>query len=527
MQEQTQTKILLLSSCSVFWLLPTPGRQFASPLRRNASNLLIRTNAVTIGAVSRISEAFVSRLPSEFQFQAIICKRLWQLHERVSLIRWCLIMALASPMQVPPSEPGRHNKASNMGSDSMSPSPGPSSSLTHSPQTSPRHELTQAPPVEQALLSVGFNQDYGCFACGTQTGFRIYNCDPFKETFRREFDGAGIALVEMLFRCNILALVGGGKSPKYSPNKVMIWDDHQSRCIGELSFRSEVRAVRLRRDRIVVVLEFKIYVYNFADLKLLHQIETLSNTKGICALSPGPTSCVLACPGQRRGEIRIELYSAKKTRFVQAHDSSLACLALSQDGQLLATASNKGTLIRIFSTVDGSKLQELRRGAERAEIYSIAFSANLHWLAVSSDKGTVHVFGLKRNTEETRSEAMPTAASPNGTALASGGSSGYLLGGPSSLLSFAASNAGSSLAFMKGVLPKYFSSEWSFAQFHVPEETKTIVAFGPQKNTVIIVGANGSYYRCSFDGTNGGGMVQAEYERFMKHDETEEETVTV
>lgn len=163
----------------------------------------------------------------------------------------------------------------------------------------------------------------------------------------------------LFLRCNILALVGGGKSPRYSPNKVMIWDDHQSRCIGELSFRSEVRAVRLRRDRIVVVLELKIYVYNFADLKLLHQIETSPNRKGICALSPTPKTCVLACPGQRKGEVRVELYSMKKTRFVQAHDSSLACLSLSLDGALLATASNKGTLVRIFNTADGTKLQEV------------------------------------------------------------------------------------------------------------------------------------------------------------------------
>ena len=56
-------------------------------------------------------------------------------------------------------------------------------------------------------------------------------------------------------------------------------------------------------------------------------------------------------------QVRVELYDVRRTKFVEAHTTSLACLALSLDGKLLATASERGTLVRVFSTTDGSKLQ--------------------------------------------------------------------------------------------------------------------------------------------------------------------------
>ncbi|KAM0994870.1 hypothetical protein PS2_010367 [Malus domestica] len=402
---------------------------------------------------------------------------------------------LLNTPNMPHPQPQSHQPP-NSASDSE---PGDSHSLsTQYPSPGPNLNPNQIPKVHH----LSFNQDHGCFSVATDSGFRVYNCDPVRELFRRDSGQRGVGMVQMLFRYQILALVGGGPDPIYPPNKVMMWDDNESRCYAELAFRSEVRGVRLRRDRIVVVLEHKIFLYSITDLTLEHQIVTISNPKGLCEVSQGSGHPVLVCPGLQKGQVRVDHYGSKRTKFIVAHDSALSCLGLTQDGRLLATASSKGTLIRIFNALDSSLLQEVRRGAERAEIFSLAFSSGAQWLAASSDKGTVHVFSVKVDSgslggERSSSSSESSHPSPLGI---------------------------SSLSFMKGlsfsgVLPKYFSSEWSVAKYHLPEGLRYTVAFGHQKNTVVILGMDGSFYRCQFDPVNGG-MTQIEYHNFLKPEET-------
>jgi WD40 repeat protein len=252
---------------------------------------------------------------------------------------------------------------------------------------------------------------------------RLPNLTPSSSTSlqrRHTFDGEGLAIAEMLFTSNLMALVGGGPMPKFPANKVMIWDDHQKRPIAELPFSSPVRSVKLKNDRIAVALEQKVFLYDFVELRCLYSVETTPNPEGLLALSPSDESTVVAFPGLHAGEVRVERVDTKAVKIIKAHDSPLAALALSHNGKFIATASEKGTLIRVFSTLDGSKVKEVRRGTDPAKIYSLAFSRNSsgggsgggnagsrskggaletsnglpEWLAVSSDKGTVHVFNL-------------------------------------------------------------------------------------------------------------------------------------
>ena len=55
-------------------------------------------------------------------------------------------------------------------------------------------------------------------------------------------------------------------------------------------------------------------------------------------------------------------------------------------------------------------LQEVRRGSDYAQIYSVAFSRTCSCLAVSSDKGTVHVFSMNAAVRQVQEGGTPALA---------------------------------------------------------------------------------------------------------------------
>lgn len=80
-----------------------------------------------------------------------------------------------------------------------------------------------------------------------------------------------------------------------------------------------------------------------------------------------------------------------KQPIIVAHEHALACISLSASERHVATASTKGTLIRVWDTATGALVRELRRGMEHVEVLGIAFDGD-HRLACWSDKGSIHVW---------------------------------------------------------------------------------------------------------------------------------------
>ncbi|ODV61706.1 phosphoinositide binding protein ATG18 [Ascoidea rubescens DSM 1968] len=303
---------------------------------------------------------------------------------------------------------------------------------------------------------INFNQDGSCCSIGTKSGYKIFSCSPFGKCYTKKIGAIGI--IEMLFSSSLLAIVGLGDQPNMSPRRLKLINTKKNLIICELTFPTTILSVKLNKLRLIVLLEDQIYVYNITNMKLLHIIDIPPNPNGIIALSPSIQNNYLAYPSPprtlsstnplgsnnimnnqnnhnnlsnsillnhnlnnnlnnsinnnnndsnnsnqkdlkdsntRTGDVTIfDTKTLQPICVIEAHKASLATITLSSDGLLLATASDKGTIVRVFSIETGEKLYQFRRGTYGTTIYSLSFSNDNKFLTASSATETVHIFRL-------------------------------------------------------------------------------------------------------------------------------------
>lgn len=264
--------------------------------------------------------------------------------------------------------------------------------------------MSQIQKSSPKILYLSFNQDYSCLNCGTDEGFIIYNIDPPKVRYHRKF-GAGIGIVEVLNKTNILVLVGGGDHPNYPVNKLVIWDDYNEKILTDVQTHYKILGVKLTKNCLAVVCKNVVKLYKLENLKFLYKIETYDNPTGLCSLSSSETSPYVIVPGANQGSITILNYNTgvKKT-IEKCHENPINNISLNISATKFATTSESGTNIHVYDIETNAKTNEFRRGSGSCNIYNINFSKDSSALVSTSDKNNIHIFSLIKDIKNRRSK---------------------------------------------------------------------------------------------------------------------------
>lgn len=325
------------------------------------------------------------------------------------------------------------------------------------------------------IESLCFNDNNSRFIVATDNGFWVYDTDPYKFIFSREICG-GLKIAKVFGRSGTVLFVGTGKNPLYSTKSLFIWDDRQDdKEIAKITIKDEIKSVIPMDPLIAITTDNLVMIFHMKE-KIVqlpaHVIDV--DTHDCVLLKSTKDRIMLVYPSSTEpGKVIIQKYFKAGEEIVEsnmiaisAHDSKIKKMALNSDATILMTCSVKGTIIRLFDTSTGEKINELRRGSFQADIIDLSFSPKSDYICVVSSTGTLHVYSANN------SKNKPV-------------------------------NKKSLFNFVPGFLPlgTFLSSEWSCAQISLdPEWIKSglILTFGQKDDNIIIIVKNGKYVRYLF-----------------------------
>lgn len=244
-------------------------------------------------------------------------------------------------------------------------------------------------------ISLDIHSEY--VSIGTKAGFRIFHLWPLRILHREDI--VTFRIVEAFPIHPLVGLVAPAESAPYSPRTLIIWSLPNRRVFQELRFEVDISSVSVNNSHLAISTIQKVFVYSADTFKCIGVIEhEISVNKHI--LSPEPLSKFIL--STEVGNVTVWEYGTALslvTKF-SAHRTAIAQIAFSYQGTRCATASLKGTVIRIFHIPTGDKIITFKRGLSSVVTYHLRFSQEGEFLVSSSNTGTVHIYSLSLEPSE-------------------------------------------------------------------------------------------------------------------------------
>ncbi|KAF1774886.1 WD40-repeat-containing domain [Phytophthora cactorum] len=229
--------------------------------------------------------------------------------------------------------------------------------------------------------------------------------------FNQEASHWGIGIAEMLYCTSLVALVGAGDQVScFSPRRLRVWNTKTGAAICDLNFVTAVLAVRMNRQRLVAVLERKIYIFDISTMKILETLDTSPNPKALCVLSPHDNGHLAFPSGASPGE--IVLYDANNLSVLNAFMPTVYCLAFNESSTILCASSDTGT-IHFFSLTGAESSATGSFGHFTPITSTLAVAGStfgstsdcLHSARISPGKPTMHPAASAARTTRTSSNS--------------------------------------------------------------------------------------------------------------------------
>ena len=257
------------------------------------------------------------------------------------------------------------------------------------------------------MLSGDFSSDAQNLCCCTSSGISILN--PKSKSHEIKYINLKAKRCVSIPNSSFIVFIGQQDDEQFNNTKLCVYDNNTHTIIFEDQFNEEIISLKSIQCYFAAATRFTVRVYSFDPIMIIYQFRTVESANAPLDIAEREKSFVVGFSGFQAGTIRIVNgdHCFNQDITIAAHNHPVSILSFDKTGRFIASASNQGTLIRLFSVESSEKLAEFRRGSFASEINSIVFNIRCDLLAASSSK-TIHVFPFNSTRSETiaRSELM-------------------------------------------------------------------------------------------------------------------------